>query len=377
MDAIRNHRVFVYGTLKSGYTNYERYLGVAVKNDKARLIGCGATSERYPMVVKTPDMDSGTCSPVLMDLPNTGLHVMGEVYAVDDSTLEALDLIEGVKTGYYYQKSVSIAVENGQDLFCLSYFFPRRDDLIALTSHPLYTDEHHARYHPRGVKPEIVALCVGGTNEAKSSFCGSSSTCDGYSDDEDSVASTKFSCGDSLSTDSDEEASAAALDSPDGVEHNVFVYGTLKTGYTNYHRYLGRAVTDRKARMVGIAATAESYPLVVKTSEMDSGTCSPVLIDLPSVGHNVVGEIFAVDDSTLEALDILEGIKNGYYYRKQLDVVLESGLSVSCLSYFFPRREDLLALTPCPKYTEEHHSKYRPGAVKPEILGLCLAHTSS
>merc|ERR1719401_2219273 len=111
--------------------------------------------------------------------------------------------------------------------------------------------------------------------------------------------------------------SALGLDLP---RHRLFVYGTLKRGFTNYQRYLGLAEERGKAEFIGEAVTLESFPLVVRPAHMPPATCGPVLMDCPGKGHPIRGEVFLVDDSTLEAMDILEGVRSGHYYSRQLEV---------------------------------------------------------
>merc|ERR1711918_136073 len=95
--------LFVYGTLKRGYTNYQRYLGPAERHKKAVFLGEAVTQERYPMVIRPLHMLPSTCGPVLMDKVGTGSCIKGEVFRVDDDTLTAWDILEGVSSGHYYK----------------------------------------------------------------------------------------------------------------------------------------------------------------------------------------------------------------------------------------------------------------------------------
>lgn len=82
------HTVFVYGTLKRGHRNH-RLL------EDSWFVGTGSTVAKFDMI------NSGF--PVL--LPNDdGLCVIGEVFKVDDKTLENLDRLEG--EGRMYNRKI-------------------------------------------------------------------------------------------------------------------------------------------------------------------------------------------------------------------------------------------------------------------------------
>jgi len=101
--------------------------------------------------------------------------------------------------------------------------------------------------------------------------------------------------------------------------HVMAVYGTLKKGYGNYYSYL------TKATHVGSGRTKDKYPLVV------SGL--PYLIEKQGIGHNVVVDVFRVDDVTLSSLDRLEGHPS-WYERKQIPITLDDGSEVTAWIYF-------------------------------------------
>lgn len=157
------------------------------------------------------------------------------------------------------------------------------------------------------------------------------------------------------------------------LRHSIFVYGTLKRGLTNHQRYLGVAERYGKAAFVGTATTLDAFPLVVRPPHMLPATCGPVLMDKNGSGHRIHGEVFRLDDEALEAMDILEGVRSGLYYKSNLSVRLNDSENLDCNAYFYPAKEELLALTPFQSYTAEHHDAYRPGPVKEEILRLCQA----
>ncbi len=86
---LKRHKVFVYGTLKRGYSNHAllakaTYLGKAKTTLKWTMIGKGMS---FPYVIEQHD--------------ELGMHVAGEVYVVDDMELAHLNRLEGVP--YHYK----------------------------------------------------------------------------------------------------------------------------------------------------------------------------------------------------------------------------------------------------------------------------------
>lgn len=174
-----------------------------------------------------------------------------------------------------------------------------------------------------------------------------------------------------------------------GLPHRVFVYGTLKRGFENYRRYLGIAEACRKAAFVADALTIEKFALVVRPSDLPPSTRGPVLMDIregdahPSgpagagcetytgSTHEIEGEVYDMDASTFEAMDILEGVKSNYYYRREVSVRSKAGGDLSCTAYFYRAHPQLLALPTFSSYNVEHHDLYRPPPVNDEILALC------
>ena len=124
--------VFVYGTLKRGYTNHARYLSVAEAHGGAQLLhACATTTEPFALVVRPKHMPPATCGPVLMECKDdTGIRITGEVYEVSAACLEALDLLEGVRNGYYYQRAVNVVVADGTTSSCIAYFYPASPELL-------------------------------------------------------------------------------------------------------------------------------------------------------------------------------------------------------------------------------------------------------
>jgi gamma-glutamylaminecyclotransferase len=78
------HRVFVYGTLKSGFSNHYLLEG-------CEFFGCAATVPTYKMI------ENGF--PVIMPDPE-GKPLAGEIYTVDNETLARLDQLEREGSSY-------------------------------------------------------------------------------------------------------------------------------------------------------------------------------------------------------------------------------------------------------------------------------------
>jgi len=89
--------------------------------------------------------------------------------------------------------------------------------------------------------------------------------------------------------------------------HLVFVYGTLKRTFPN-------ANFLEEAEFVGEYKTLDQYPLVIG-GEWNS----PYLLNVQGKGHYVTGEVYYVNDETLDALDRLENVGVNYT-RKVLQV---------------------------------------------------------
>lgn len=76
------------------------------------------------------------------------------------------------------------------------------------------------------------------------------------------------------------------LPSGKSLKFNLFVYGTLKKGFSNHH-YL------KNATLLGFAKTALPYPMILKYKAF------PYLINKPNKGLHVKGELYHVDYQTL------------------------------------------------------------------------------
>jgi gamma-glutamylcyclotransferase (GGCT)/AIG2-like uncharacterized protein YtfP len=83
----------------------------------------------------------------------------------------------------------------------------------------------------------------------------------------------------------------------------LFVYGTLMKGMRN-HVYLERA------QFLGEATTAPQYELMTNGS-------IPAMKDGK---ETVKGELYEVDDETLQSLDVLEEVNTKLYEKREIEV---------------------------------------------------------
>lgn len=94
--------LFVYGTLKRDFSNHH-YL----KN--ATFLGKSQTVLPYPMILKHK------AYPYLINKPNKGLHIKGELYHVDYATLLAIDELEGCPDNYI-RSEIAVQYENNNQV---------------------------------------------------------------------------------------------------------------------------------------------------------------------------------------------------------------------------------------------------------------------
>lgn len=103
------------------------------------------------------------------------------------------------------------------------------------------------------------------------------------------------------------------------MKNTVFVYGTLRKKL-KWHHLL------KTGLFIGNAITKEKYTLYADNI--------PYLIETES-SVQIIGEVYEIDDITLNVLDRLEGHPD-WYYRKEVQVVLD-GKQITAWIYFFPK----------------------------------------
>jgi gamma-glutamylaminecyclotransferase len=133
----------------------------------------------------------------------------------------------------------------------------------------------------------------------------------------------------------------------------VFVYGTLKEGFRNFH-------VNRGTRVAGDFVTEQALPLYV-IGEFGL----PWLVNAPGQGTRVTGQVFDVDETALAAMDVLERIgEREWYARLPLRVhPLGGGPALDAVAYFGSAArlaQDTVHHGPLAEYKLEHQALYSP-----------------
>lgn len=113
--------------------------------------------------------------------------------------------------------------------------------------------------------------------------------------------------------------------SKSSVKTKVFVYGTLKKGYANNYilagsTFLGKATTNPKGVMIGEKAP---FPYLLEFQYKATPG---------EEAYNIEGEVYEVDEYTLDRLDRLEGVPH-HYRKSYVMVTLDNKESILCLVY--------------------------------------------
>eukprot|EP01090_Pellita_catalonica_P017540 TRINITY_DN531_c0_g1_i1.p1 TRINITY_DN531_c0_g1~~TRINITY_DN531_c0_g1_i1.p1 ORF type:complete len:220 (-),score=31.44 TRINITY_DN531_c0_g1_i1:167-826(-) len=146
----------------------------------------------------------------------------------------------------------------------------------------------------------------------------------------------------------------------------LFVYGTMKRGFPNYHKMIE---TDTK--YVGQYKTLEKFLLVIIPEY--KGVClldNCLHKDCPGA-KQITGEIFEVYEDKLTDLDIFEGAPH-HYVRKRVpggvfsfpnDSERDATFSEECWVYMKKEyNKELCRLEPVPEYTHADGAAYIPSA---------------
>jgi gamma-glutamylaminecyclotransferase len=131
------NKVFVFGTLKKGFPLHEEGL------QGATYLGPYRTVEKYPMMVAGP-----WYAPMMMHESGVGWHVKGELYEVDDETLERLDALESIHKPDNYRVIVEVEPFEAGDITS-AYVYVKARKLVAPT-HTAYLEDYQDRrfVHP-------------------------------------------------------------------------------------------------------------------------------------------------------------------------------------------------------------------------------------
>jgi gamma-glutamylaminecyclotransferase len=106
----------------------------------------------------------------------------------------------------------------------------------------------------------------------------------------------------------------------------VFVFGTLKRGFPLHHSSAG-------AEFIGEYRTVRCFPMLVAGPWF-----APMIFNEPGVGHQVLGELYEVDEACLACLDEMESIGQPGNFRVSVEVVpIQEGAPHTAFAYMKSR----------------------------------------
>jgi gamma-glutamylcyclotransferase (GGCT)/AIG2-like uncharacterized protein YtfP len=94
-------------------------------------------------------------------------RIDGEVYEIDADTRQAMDILEGVRSGFYYRDNIVIELHTGEAKKVVSecYFYTvQESDADLVQARPLlgaYDDSAHDEYVAAPISNEILDLLQG------------------------------------------------------------------------------------------------------------------------------------------------------------------------------------------------------------------------
>ena len=104
----KSYYVFVYGTLKAGFSNHTFYM------EDSTLVAPVTTVDKYAMIGKD------RAFPYLLCKHEAGYNIKGELYEVPASSLSFLDRLEGVPT-HYNKQLISVKTAGGKVYTAITY----------------------------------------------------------------------------------------------------------------------------------------------------------------------------------------------------------------------------------------------------------------
>lgn len=135
--------------------------------------------------------------------------------------------------------------------------------------------------------------------------------------------------------------------------HEIFVFGTLKEGFPNFHENDGQ-------RVDGHFLTLDRFALYLVGER-----CTPWMMDNTGDGHRVVGEVYRVDDNGLARMDRLErvGLADGYVRKEIIVEETSSGMQQLVMVYLKPVSQldhNEIQDGPFSEYTLSRAARYQP-----------------
>lgn len=104
------HLVFVYGTLKRGFANYDEWMM------RFKYSADGITCDKFPLVI-----GGAYFSPILLSDNGQGHMIKGELFELDDDGLATLDMIEGVGKENGYKRIAIQVISDARNVLAWTY----------------------------------------------------------------------------------------------------------------------------------------------------------------------------------------------------------------------------------------------------------------
>lgn len=135
-SAISVNKIFVYGTLKSGFSNHLEMLS------GQNCLGSFLTIEKYPLVITGP-----WYSPVMFPEPGVGHYIQGEVYEVNDKKLAELDEFEYVHLSKGFRRLDLTVISNQNEKFSVQAYMRARKHVKQIWSDYIDNYQDHRYIH--------------------------------------------------------------------------------------------------------------------------------------------------------------------------------------------------------------------------------------
>ncbi|KAL5703585.1 hypothetical protein ACHQM5_022115 [Ranunculus cassubicifolius] len=97
--------IFTYGTLKRGFPNHVLMQDL-IRTNNAAYLGVYRTVKNYPLVCGPWRV------PFLLNFPDSGERIWGELYAVSEHGLSLLDELEGTSRNHYERLPIEVSCDD-------------------------------------------------------------------------------------------------------------------------------------------------------------------------------------------------------------------------------------------------------------------------